>query len=327
MSPLIPVGSPQPSLFRLGVVSDVQYADVEDGASFWGTPRFYRHSLQALKRAMMFWNQNNVHMGINLGDIIDGKSQGVCSETAMTNVLNSFNIFNGKTHHAIGNHCLYNFDRNALHKKLQINGETSEQSYYSVEITPDWKIIVVDSYDVATIGREQSHPHTKLAHEILEKNNPNECKYDNSNMAGPERRFVCFGGGIGFKQLQWLRNELQTAQKLSQKVLIFGHIPFFEDDQYPACLLWNYEEVLDVVHEFNVVVATFAGHAHTNSHQIDLFGVHHVALPSMLETLPGNDCFGWIDFYEEGVELVGYGEMDSVQIGGRTRRVQEQALV
>eukprot|EP01023_Acetabularia_acetabulum_P068514 TRINITY_DN9727_c0_g1_i4.p3 TRINITY_DN9727_c0_g1~~TRINITY_DN9727_c0_g1_i4.p3 ORF type:complete len:230 (-),score=39.26 TRINITY_DN9727_c0_g1_i4:721-1410(-) len=102
---------------------------------------------------------------------------------------------------------------------------------------------------------------------------------------------------------------------------------FFEDDQYPACLLWNYEEVLDVVHEFNVVVATFAGHAHTNSHQIDLFGVHHVALPSMLETLPGNDCFGWIDFYEEGVELVGYGEMDSVQIGGRTRRVQEQALV
>ena len=40
-----------PPLFSFAVMSDVQYADIPDGASFGGTPRFYRHSLEALRCA------------------------------------------------------------------------------------------------------------------------------------------------------------------------------------------------------------------------------------------------------------------------------------
>lgn len=39
-------------LFRFGLLSDVQYADKEDGQSFHGTPRYYRYALQQLDRAV-----------------------------------------------------------------------------------------------------------------------------------------------------------------------------------------------------------------------------------------------------------------------------------
>ena len=41
----------EPPLFSFAVLSDVQYADIPDGASFGGTPRYYRHALEALRCA------------------------------------------------------------------------------------------------------------------------------------------------------------------------------------------------------------------------------------------------------------------------------------
>ena len=37
-------------LFRAGIISDIQYADIPDGKSFGGIPRYYRSALQGLKR-------------------------------------------------------------------------------------------------------------------------------------------------------------------------------------------------------------------------------------------------------------------------------------
>jgi len=44
-------------LLKFGLISDVQYADIEDGASFSGTPRYYRHALQAAGRAAVEWER------------------------------------------------------------------------------------------------------------------------------------------------------------------------------------------------------------------------------------------------------------------------------
>ena len=40
-----------PPLFSFAIVTDVQYADIPDGASYGGTPRYYRHALEALRCA------------------------------------------------------------------------------------------------------------------------------------------------------------------------------------------------------------------------------------------------------------------------------------
>mgnify|MGYP001795645193 CR=1 FL=1 len=66
------IGGTQP-LFSFGVISDVQYADIPDGRSFLGTPRYYRHSIHVLQRAVQKWNNlKNLNFTINFGDIVDG---------------------------------------------------------------------------------------------------------------------------------------------------------------------------------------------------------------------------------------------------------------
>jgi hypothetical protein len=95
-----PVGPP---LFSFGVLTDVQYADIPDGQSFGGTPRFYRHSLEGLRcaarrardahplrratrasqqtprgaaaasrEAVADWRTRDLSFALHLGDILDG---------------------------------------------------------------------------------------------------------------------------------------------------------------------------------------------------------------------------------------------------------------
>jgi hypothetical protein len=53
--------------------SDVQYADIPDGTSFHGVPRYYRNALVALQRAVSSdWVPAKVDFGIHFGDIVDG---------------------------------------------------------------------------------------------------------------------------------------------------------------------------------------------------------------------------------------------------------------
>lgn len=56
--------------FAFGVVADVQFADIPDGASFAGTPRHYRSSLTALERGVAVWQNQNLAFLLQLGDII-----------------------------------------------------------------------------------------------------------------------------------------------------------------------------------------------------------------------------------------------------------------
>ena len=37
--------------FTVGVIADIQYAPIDDGYSYTGTPRFYRHSLEVTQHA------------------------------------------------------------------------------------------------------------------------------------------------------------------------------------------------------------------------------------------------------------------------------------
>ena len=59
-------------LFSFGLVSDVQYADIPDGVSFHGCPRFYKNALIGLRRAVEGWREQNVSFSFHLGDIVDG---------------------------------------------------------------------------------------------------------------------------------------------------------------------------------------------------------------------------------------------------------------
>jgi manganese-dependent ADP-ribose/CDP-alcohol diphosphatase len=141
--------TPSSPLFRFGLISDVQYADLPDGTSFHGTPRFYRHALVSLKRAVTGMQREHVACCLHMGDIVDyHNSVHGASEAALEAVLTAFDDLPAPTLHMIGNHCLYNAPRHVLNASLGISGhqgdEAGTHSYYTFQPAPGWRFIVLD---------------------------------------------------------------------------------------------------------------------------------------------------------------------------------------
>lgn len=158
--------------FKFGIISDVQYADIKDGHSFRGVPRYYRASLEGLKRGVTAWQQQQVEFAVQYGDAIDGFNPKDQSETAMQSVLQAFSELQKPVHHIIGNHDLYNLPRQRLNEVLGIQGHTA--SYYSFSPHEAWRFLVLDGYDVSMLGWPEGHPAHTQAKQILDEKNVNE---------------------------------------------------------------------------------------------------------------------------------------------------------
>lgn len=132
-------------------------------------------------------------------------------------------------------------------------------------------------------------------------------------LEGEARRFVMFGGGASPRQLEWLQLELEQTRACGQRAIVCGHLPLFPGTCPPACLLWNYEQVLQLLQSSGVVAATVAGHSHQNGWLLDEeHGIHHVVLPGVIETPPDRDCYGFLDLHEHGLALRGVDTMLSM---------------
>lgn len=301
-------------LFSFGVITDVQYADIPDGRSFLGVPRYYRHSILVLQRAVQNWNNlRKLKFAVNCGDIVDGFCPKDQSLNAVKKVVSEFENFNGPVHHMIGNHCLYNLPRDKLLPLLK-NPNLDGRAYYDFTPSPEYRFVILDGYDISAIGWPQEHPHTLEALKILGEKNPNSDKNSPAGLVGLERRFLKFNGTVGKEQLEWLDDVLQDATKLNQKVVICCHLSLHPGASSPAALLWNYDEVMGIVHRYNCVKVCLAGHDHKGGYSVDSHGVHHRVLEAALECPPGTDAFGHIDVFDDRLLLVGADRMQSTEM-------------
>lgn len=301
-------------LFSFGVISDVQYADIPDGRSFLGVPRYYRHSIHVLQRAVWQWNDRlKPKFVINFGDIVDGFCPKDQSLTAVKKVVNEFENFHGPTYHMIGNHCLYNLPRNQLLPLLKIPSPDG-RAYYDFSPSPEYRFVVLDGYDISAIGWPQDHPNTFDAMKFLQEKNPNSDKNSPLGLIDLERRFLMFNGAVGKEQMEWLDRTLQDATKLNQKVIVCCHLPLDPGASSREALLWNYDEVMGVIHKYNCVKVCIAGHDHKGGHSIDAHGVHHRVLEAALECPPDTDAFGYIDVHDDRLLLFGTDRMKSTDM-------------
>lgn len=151
-----------------------------------GTPRYYRASLDGLRRAVAGWQTQQVQLGIQFGDLIDGFNPRDKSETALKSVLDEFSLLQKPVYHMIGNHCLYNLSRKKLNEALGIQGVTS---YYSFSPHKAWRFVVIDAYDVSMLGWPEGHPLHQQAQAILDEKNINEVS---TSQHMPNHDLVCF---------------------------------------------------------------------------------------------------------------------------------------
>jgi manganese-dependent ADP-ribose/CDP-alcohol diphosphatase len=233
-------------------------------------------------------------------------------------VLDAFDTLPCRTHHCLGNHCLYNLPRATLNTRLGIPQGAGGESYYSFRPHAGFRVVMMDSYDVSVLGWPEGHPHRDQAVALLAEHNPNANKNSPEGLAGLQRRFVAFGGGVSQAQLAWLREQLASAQAAGERVFVCGHLPVHPDACAAVCLLWNYDEVLAELRAARCVVATLAGHTHRDGHCVDDAGVHHRVLASVLECPPGTNAYGHIDVWPDSARLRGVGHMASTHLPFRS---------
>ena len=320
-------------LFSFGLIADIQYADIEDRLNSQNTAwRRYRNSLVCLREAVTCWKSKNLAFVAQLGDIIDGfNSEQNKSREALNNVLRELHKLPPRVGlvNVLGNHELYNFSKaelaeiylypSAVSESELVADEayglpqsTEEQKFYFVfSPHPQFRFVVLDTFDFSILGRRVSSVDYKEALHLLTHNNTNPDLDDPSGLEGQDRRFVASNGGVGKLQLQWLETNLAAAERESQKVIIFSHAPFHPQSCNAFSLMWNYQEVLDVLWKFNCVVACFYGHDHGSSHVVDHHGIHYRMIEALVETPSGSNAFATVHVKKDGLYVEGHGRLES----------------
>lgn len=328
---------------KVGILSDVQYANVDDNISSSGTKRYYRNTLNCLEQAVSAWTLQSVDCVVNLGDIIDAYNMVTdTSEQALQAVLDVFDRLPTEidVRHVLGNHCVcHPVERECLLDKLGMKmrcetlADSPESGYYSFIPHESWKMIVLDGSDVSTYAWNEAHPNYKEAAEILTSNSDIKVLPDNENLRkflkasrkddsisekdftdslkGLNKRFVFYNGAVSQKQLNWLTDELEDAKSNQQNVMVFCHMPLLPGICRPGMLLWNYDEVLETIHEFSgSVKGVFCGHVHHWGFQRDDYGIPHMVLPAVLETAPGQEGHGTVEAYQDKIIISGFNKSE-----------------
>jgi len=293
-------------LLSFGLITDLQYADVDDRWDFMKiAERHYRNSLNLLKNAVAEWKKEaEIKFIVQLGDLIDGLNhKNNYSDEALKLVLDQFQDY--KVYHLVGNHELYNYNRNDLKNKLS-------SGYYDFLPHPKWRFVVLDGYEICTIQKETE----ESAYQYLSQYNPNDLRKPgvdwSCGLTGLNQRFMPYNGGVSEEQLKWFDQILDESIKAGQNVIVLSHLPIAPGSCSSLCLLWNYDKVLDIIYsKGNVVKAVLAGHDHPGGFIRDSKGIYHKTFEAVLEAPIGSEAHCTIQLYEDKIIIKGNGIIPS----------------
>ena len=313
-------------LLKFGLISDTQYVDADDGATFDGsTVRRYRHSLEILRKAVDYFKSEALSFCVLLGDAIDAKAghlgiAGHCLDI----VLDLTSTTGCPWNIVLGNHDLKSISRPVLLEKFIPSVAKaccdSEKMYYDFidEKSSNFRFIFLDGYDVSCIS-PSSEKYKSDAVSLLSTKNKNLSPTPTgefsdgdwfAGLAEEELKFVPYNGSIGERQLAWFNATLKAAHDVGERCFVFCHEPCHKRSCRPSGLLWNSDEVLQIMHQYkSTVVAYICGHDHNGGYVLDECGIHHIVPPAPLECEVGDVAFGCISLYEEHFELTWAGKV------------------
>lgn len=313
------------STFRFGLISDIQYADIEDASNFSGYEhRTYRASARHARDVIHHWRslERPPSLIAQLGDLIDGQNAGEYgqglnfdaprSEQALTEVLEAWRGCDIPTYHAIGNHELYNFDRDELAERLNrhphhIYDEARGEFYFSWRPVGGWRFIMLNGYELSVM-KPRSPETLRHTEALLRAHNPNygqpEVKNFFDGLEPEQMRFVPFNGGFGAEQLAWLDAELNEAREMRERVIVMSHLPIYAPAASMRNIAFDSHEALEILGCSGVVQAYLSGHSHAGGLGRDESGIHHLTTQA---PLTHGLCAATVDVYEDRIEVSGVG--------------------
>mmetsp|Transcript_23683 Transcript_23683/g.59281 ORF Transcript_23683/g.59281 Transcript_23683/m.59281 type:complete len:317 (+) Transcript_23683:73-1023(+) len=302
--------SPAKPRVRAGLCTDVQYADKPTSDA--RPAKRYAEAVDRLRFTAQAFSEVHLHQTpldvlFHLGDIIDGNETLDKSRADLEHVMNEFDSLTRKhpelpLHHVIGNHCL-RVPRQELYARLGFSSD-SASTWYTLKYE-GIRFVILNGCHVSLDGwREEvddDAPELVQAHHFLDTHPLDAFGY-------AER----FNGGVGKGQLEWFRNELAAAASHNVKVIVLCHFPLLEEASNIRHLLWDKDDVLAVLHEYNrTVVAWMNGHYHAGGYAFH-DGIHHITFQAVLETDPAQgSSHAIIDVFEDRLQVDGHGSIPS----------------
>jgi calcineurin-like phosphoesterase family protein len=259
-----------------GLVSDVQYCDRAPAGS-----RFYRESAKKLATCVEDLNGQELAFTIHLGDIIDAHS------ACLDEVLPIYERLSMPHFHVLGNHdfAVEPELKPSIPQKL---GLTSR--YYDFS-RAGMRFVVLDGGDVSLYAhREGSERHARAAARLA------------GLQAAGAPNAQAWNGGVGPKQLRWLKTTLADARSAGEKAIVFCHFPVYPPDQHN---LWNDTEVVEALEASGAVVAYINGHNHAGGHAVKN-GIHYLTVQGMVET-EDSTAYAVVRVGDDRLEIDGRG--------------------
>lgn len=279
------LSSSQEPMLKIGLVADPQYADKANKGT-----RYYNKSLRKLEEAIDTFNDEKVDFVQSLGDIIDNEWASFDSILPIYNKLNS----GIENYHLLGNHD-FSVEPTHLNSLLEKLSMPNYYYYYSYS-KKGWRFIVLDATEYSYYSNPLHQHNTEVIDSYYE-NTKDESNRKLSNSA------------IGKEQQLWLKKELDGANLLNEKVIVFSHLPILpKDSEYN---LWNDYEIVDIIEDYSNVVAFINGHNHSGGYDFKN-GVHYITLYGMVETMINS--YGVLEVYKDHLVLRGYGNQETLHL-------------
>ena len=262
--------------FSFGAIADCQYCVAPNKGV-----RKYSLSKDKLKSCVDVFNTLDLEYVVHLGDFIDRDFENF---NVLIPIYNQLHV---PKYHVLGNHDFSVADdlKKNVPSKMGLFSK-----YYDFEVK-GWRYVVLDGNDISFHAYPEHSDKYEEASEYYIQNKIQSPKWN---------------GAIGNRQLSWLRNVIEKAQRNGEKVIIFCHFPVFPANPHN---LWNAEEIISLLEEFPCVKAYINGHNHKGGYGIKE-GIHYLTLKGMVDT--ERTSYAVIGIKGDGIEVTGYGREESI---------------
>jgi len=270
LTPLASCKIPEKSV-RFGLLADSHYADRDPLNT-----RFYRHSLDKMKEAILHMNEGKVDFLLHLGDFKDEGPDKDEKETLgfLQDLESEFSKFEGPIYHCVGNHDVDSITKKQFLQHITNTGISPDKSYYSFD-KKGFHFVVLDA-NYHKDGRDQFYK------EGADWQDPN----------------------IPQAQVDWLTADLANTQL---PTIIFCHHLLYKfpksDHHYHVN---NHTEIQSVMEKSEKVIASFHGHVHTEDHFFKN-GIHYLTQLAMVdyEGLE-NNSFSIVEIKDGQIRIDGF---------------------
>ena len=270
---------------RIGILTDCQYCDCPTNGV-----RNYRLSTSKLDSCITTFNALPLDMVFHLGDMIDH------NWASYDSILPRFKKFKAPFYPVLGNHDYMIGKKEKLQLKQRVG--LNEEGYYKVDIE-DWTLIVLNGDDLSYFApqtREQKDERNDLVAALYGELRPNG---------------MIWNGGISSKQMNWLKDQLISAQGAGRKVIVLCHFPLFSKKDHN---LFNNLDMFSLLYSYPCVKAYFNGHYHNGSYQ-EKMGLHLMNFKGMVNTTV--NAFSVVTLTSDSILIKGYGREPDRRLGFR----------